>query len=159
MQSVSNPSVYAIGDAAATPFRLSTTADLEGEVAAQNICHGNVMETDYRVVPSVVFSYPPLASVGMGEAEARATGKVISVKTGDMVDWPSSKRIGQTHAGYKVIIDNKDHYILGAHLLGHNAEEVINVFALAMRFRLKIDDLKQMLWSYPTYVSDVKYMI
>lgn len=159
MQSVSNPSVYAIGDAAATPFNLATTADLEGEVAAENICHGNGMETDYRVVPSVVFSYPPLSSVGMSEAEARSAGKEISIKTGDMTEWPSSKRIGQTHAGYKVIIDDRDHYILGAHILGQNAEEVINVFALAMRFRLKIEDLKLMLWAYPTYVSDVKYMI
>jgi glutathione reductase (NADPH) len=159
MQSVSNPSVYAVGDAAANPFKLSTTADLEGEVAAQNICHGNVVEADYRVVPSVVFSSPPLASVGMSEAEARKQCKNIRVNRGDMTNWPSSKRIGQTHAGYKVIIDEEDQTIIGAHILGHHAEEVINIFALAMRFRLKIEDLKQTLWAYPTYVSDTKYMI
>ena len=159
MQSVSNPSVYAIGDAAATFFNLATTADLEGEVAAQNICRGNTMKTDYRVVPSVVFAQPPLASVGIGEVEARTNGNEISVKTGDMTNWSSSKRIGQMHAGYKVIIDDKNHYILGAHILGHNAEEVINVFALAMRFGLTIKDLKQILWAYPTYTSDIKYMI
>lgn len=159
LQSVSNPSVYAIGDASATPFKLATTADLEGEVGAQNICHGNSKKVDYRVVPSVVFSHPPLAMVGMREAEARAQRKKIRVKTGNMSGWPSSKRIGQTHAAYKVIINDKDQCILGAHLLGHNAEEVINIFALAMRFRLSTEDLKQMLWAYPTCVSDVKYMI
>ena len=117
------------------------------------------MKTDYRVVPSVVFAQPPLASVGIGEVEARTNGNEISVKTGDMTNWSSSKRIGQMHAGYKVIIDDKNHYILGAHILGHNAEEVINVFALAMRFGLTIKDLKQILWAYPTYTSDIKYMI
>jgi len=74
------------------------------------------------------------------------------------VDNPFEKS-GQTHAGYKVIIDDRDHYILGAHILGHNAEEVTNIFALAMRFRIKIEDLKQMLGAYPTYVSDIKYMV
>jgi glutathione reductase (NADPH) len=159
MQSVTNPSVYAIGDAAATPFQLATTADSEGEVAAQNICHGNVVKSDYRVVPSVVFSDPPLCALGMSEAEARTQGEKIKVNTGDMTNWPSSKRIGQKHAGYKIIIDEENHTILGAHILGHHAEEVINLFALAMRFKLKVEDLKKMLWAYPTYVSDMKYMI
>jgi glutathione reductase (NADPH) len=159
LQSVSNPSVYAIGDAAATPFKLATTADLEGEVGAQNICHGNSKKVDFRVVPYVVFSHPPLAMVGIREAEARDKGKRIRANRGDMTDWPSSKRIGQTHAGFKVIINEEDQTVIGAHVLGHHAEEVINIFALAMKFRLKIEDLKQMLWAYPTYVSDVKYMI
>jgi len=79
----------------------------------------------------------------------------IRVNRGDMAGWPSSKRIGQTHAAYKVIIDEQSHHILGAHLLGHNAEEAINIFAMAMRFQLTNDDLKQMLWAYPTYVSDL----
>jgi glutathione reductase (NADPH) len=76
-----------------------------------------------------------------------------------MTGWPSSRRIGQTHAAYKVIIDEKSHQILGAHLLGHAAEEAINIFAMAIRFNLKTDDLNQMLWAYPTYSSDLKYMI
>jgi glutathione reductase (NADPH) len=159
LQSVSNPSVYAIGDAADTPYPLATTADMEGEVAAKNIIHGNHVKADYSVVPSVVFSLPPLASVGMSEVEAQKSSKKIRVNTGSMAVWPSSKRIGQTHAGYKVILDEDSHLVLGAHLLGHNSEEVINIFAMAMRFQLTIDDLKRMLWAYPTYVSDIKYMI
>jgi glutathione reductase (NADPH) len=159
MQSVSNPSVYAVGDAASTLFKLASTADMEGETAARNICRGNITQTDYRVVPSVVFTQPPLASVGISEPEARDSGKRISIKRGDMTGWPSSKRIGQFHAGYKIIVDDANHEILGAHILGHNAEEVINIFAMAMKFRLKVEDLKKMLWAYPTYVSDTKYMI
>ena len=76
-----------------------------------------------------------------------------------MTGWPSSKRIGQTHAAYKVIIDEKSHQVLGAHILGHSSEETINIFAMAIRFNLRTDDLKHVLWAYPTYISDMKYMI
>ena len=76
-----------------------------------------------------------------------------------MTAWNSSKRIGQKHAAYKVIIDEKSDLILGAHLLGHNAEETINIFAMAIRHKLSAHDLKKSLWAYPTYVSDIKYMI
>jgi len=159
MQSISNPSVYAIGDVAAAPFQLATTADMEGEVAAKNIIHSNHVAADYSVVPNVVFSLPPLATVGMGEVGAQKSRRKIRVNKGDMTGWPSSRRIGQTHAAYKVIIDEQSHQILGAHLLGHSAGEAINIFAMAMRSNLTTDDLKQMLWAYPTCISDLKYMI
>jgi glutathione reductase (NADPH) len=48
---------------------------------------------------------------------------------------------------------------LGAHIFGHNAGEVINIFAMAIKFVLSTHDLKKMLWAYPTSVSDLKYMI
>lgn len=163
MQSVSNPAVYAVGDAAATPFALATTADMEAEVAAQNMAHGNSREADYAAVPSVVFSIPPLAGVGLSEEEARMlAGRQnleLAVNTGDAAGWMSSRRIGQKHAAYKVILDTTSGRFLGAHLVGHGAEEMINVFALAVKFGLTRDQLKSLLWAYPTHVSDIKYMI
>lgn len=159
LQSLTNPSVYAIGDVAATPYRLATTGDMEGQIAAQNILHGNQFKPDYTVVPTVVFTYPPLASVGLHEIQAKDGGKKIRVNFGDMTAWNSSKRIGQKYAAYKVIVDEKTDHILGAHLLGHNAEETINIFAIAMRQRLSTHDLKNNLWAYPTYISDIKYML
>jgi glutathione reductase (NADPH) len=159
LQSSTNPSVYAIGDVAATPYRLATTGDMEGEIAARNILDGNKFKPDYTVVPTVVFTYPPLASVGLHETQAKERGKKPKIKFGAMAAWNSSKRIGQKHAAYKVIIDEKSDLILGAHLLGHNAEETINIFAMAIRHKLSTHDLKKTLWAYPTYVSDIKYMI
>jgi glutathione reductase (NADPH) len=159
LQSSTNPSVYAVGDVAATPYRLATTGDKEGEIAAQNILHGNKLRPDYTVVPTVVFTYPPLASVGLHETQAKERGEKIKVNFGDMTAWNSSKRIGQKYAAYKVIVDEKSDLILGAHLLGHNAEETINIFAIAMRQKLTTHDLKKNLWAYPTYISDIKYMI
>ena len=159
MQSVSNPSIYAIGDASSTPYQLATTGDMEGAVAATNIIHGNSKKADYTAIPSSVFTLPPLATVGANENEAQDSGKKIKINFGDMTRWPSSRRIGQKHAIYKVIIDEDSQQILGAHLLGHNAGEAINIFAMAMNFDLTTEDLKKVLWAYPTYVSDIKYMI
>jgi glutathione reductase (NADPH) len=159
MQSVSNPRVYAIGDAADAPPQLATVADMEAEAAADNILNGNRTEADHDHVPSVVFTLPSLASVGMGEKEAGEKGLSVKVNKGNPANWPSSWRIGQEFAGFKVILEEETRRILGAHLLCHEAGDMINLFAVAIKQGLTADDLKAVLWAYPTYTSDIKYMI
>jgi glutathione reductase (NADPH) len=159
LQSVSNPSVYAIGDASATPLQLATTADMDANVAAQNILHGNRERADYELVPSAVFTLPPLAGVGITESLAGKSVKRFHINRGTMTGWASSRRIGQKHAFYKVLIEDGSGRILGAHLFGHNAAETINIFAVAMKNGLTARDLKKVLWAYPTYISDIKYML
>ena len=159
LQSVSNPKVYAIGDCAATPFMLATVADEEGKVAAQNILHGNLKKVDYDVIPSAVFTIPSLGSVGLTEAQAAAKGLKFRVNKGTTRNWPSSKRIGEKHSGYKVLISNETDTLLGAHLARHNASEVINVLALAIKHGITASDLGEFMWAYPTLTSDLKYMM
>ncbi len=95
----------------------------------------------------------------MTEDEAETSGSRFRINRGSMDAWPSSRRIGQKHAFYKVILEEESGRILGAHLFGHNAGEAINIFALATKFGLSNQDLKKVLWAYPTNVSDLKYMI
>ncbi len=159
LQSVSNPRVWAIGDACDSPFQLASVADMEAEVAAENIINGNTRRPDYHGIPGVVFTQPPLAGVGMTEEAAAKAGMQLRINRGSMDSWASSRRIGQQHSFYKVLIDRESGKILGAHLFGHNACDVINVFALAIKLGLTNHDLKNMVWAYPTYVSDLKYMI
>jgi glutathione reductase (NADPH) len=159
LQSIGNPRVYAIGDACDAGPQLATVADMEAAIAAENILNGNRRITDYQGVPSVVFTQPPLAQVGMTENEAGSSGLHFRINRGSMSAWPSSRRIGQEYSFYKVLLEEESGRILGAHLLGHNAGEVINIFAMAMKFGLSNQDLKKMLWAYPTNVSDLKYMI
>jgi len=159
LQSVSNPHVYAIGDASATPLQLATTADMDAGVAAENILRGNQQKADYELVPSAVFTLPPLAGLGMTESQATESGIRFHINRGTMTGWASSRRIGQKHGFYKVLVEDGTGRILGAHLFGHNAAEAINIFALAMKFGLTTRDLKKVLWAYPTHVSDVKYML
>ncbi|NDV18602.1 NAD(P)/FAD-dependent oxidoreductase [Pseudodesulfovibrio sp. JC047] len=159
LQSVSNPRVYAIGDCADTPYMLAPVADREGQIAALNIVHGNSHEVDETVVPSAVFSIPTLASVGLTEEAAREQSLKYRVNQGDTTDWPSSKRIGEEYGAYKVLIDADTDLILGAHILRHNAAEVVNVFALAIQFNISASALANFLWAYPTSTSDLKYMV
>ena len=159
LQSVSNTSVYAIGDCAATPYMLAPVADKEGQTIVDNILYGNSKTIDYRAVPSAIFTTPGIGSVGMTEAEAKKSDIDFRVKFGRTNRWPSSKRIGEEHGAYKVLIDNSTDLILGAHLVRHNAEEVINFFGLAMKFKIKASELADYMWAYPTYSSDTKYMV
>lgn len=159
LQSTSNPKVYAIGDCAATPYMLAPVADKEGQTVAHNILHGNSQLIDYSVIPSAVFTIPNIGSVGLTEEQAQHRGGDFRINYGKTTKWPSSKRIGEEHAGFKVIIDNETDLILGAHIARHNAAEVINTFALAMKFNIKASDLADFMWAYPTYTSDLKYMV
>lgn len=159
LQSVSNPHVYAAGDAAASGPPLTPVAGYDGRIVAANLLEGNRRTPDYTVVPSVVFTVPPLASVGLGEDEARRRGLTFVANHQRTTGWYSSRRVGETHAAFKVLVETGSGRILGAHLVGPHAEDVINLFALAMRAGLTGPDLKEMLFAYPTHASDLAYMV
>ena len=148
LQSVSNPAVYAAGDAAAA-----------GPALTANLLEGNHLRADYSVVPSVAFTTPPLAAVGLTENAARQRGLRFRTNLVDTSSWYSSRRVGETHSGSKVLIDEQSGRILGAHLLGPSAEEVINLFAMAMRTGTTSSQIKEMLFAYPTHGSDMAYMV
>ncbi|HEX6037754.1 NAD(P)/FAD-dependent oxidoreductase [Longimicrobium sp.] len=161
LQSVTNSRVYATGDAAlpAGSLPLTPVAAHEGAVVASNLLHGNAKCPDYRGVPSVVFTVPPLASVGLTEAEARDRGLEVRVQVEDTGDWYANRRVREPAGMTKTIVDTRTDRVLGAHLLGPNADEVINLFALAVRHGLTATDLRHMTYAYPTHASDVVYML
>lgn len=161
LQSVTNPRVYAAGDVAAPAggMRLTPVAAYAGTIVASNLLKGNTRSPDYRGIPSVVFTVPPLAGVGLTEAQAREQQLDVRTKTQDTSHWYSSRRVAETSAMFKVIIDNQTGRVVGAHLLGPHAEETINLFALAIRSGVPAIDLKHLVYAYPTSGSDVPYMI
>lgn len=160
LQSVSNPAVYAAGDAAASSgLPLTPVAGLEGYVAAQNMLKGNNLKPNYEGVPTVVFTVPPLASAGLGEKAAREKGLKFRVNHQNTSGWYSSRRLNIKHSGFKVLVEEGTERILGAHLFGPHAEEVINIFALAIRKGLSAGELKEMSYAYPTSASDIAYML
>jgi glutathione reductase (NADPH) len=160
LQSVSNPAVYAAGDAVKSGgFPLTPVAGMQGDIVAHNLLEGNRRTPNYTGIPSVVFTTPPLARVGLLEEAARAQGLRFTTHHEDTSSWYSSRRVVLPHTGFKVLVEEGADRILGAHLLGPHAEEVINLFALAIRSRLRASDLKQMVYAYPTSASDVSYMV
>jgi len=160
LQSISNSAVYAAGDAAATEGPpLTPVSTYEGEIVAANLLNGNHRKPNYDGIPSVVFTVPPLASVGLQEAAARDRGLTFRVNQEDTSSWYSSRRVAERYSGFKLLVDQPSGRILGAHLLGPDAGETINIFALAIRKGLTAADLKDVAFAYPTLGSDVKYMI
>jgi glutathione reductase (NADPH) len=159
LQSVSNPRIYAGGDAAATPYPLTPTAYLHGKIAAHNILKGNERQMDQSGIPFVVFTVPPLAAVGLAEEEIAAQGRRYEKIHQDMSRFFSTKSTGLREAAAKVLLEQDSGRILGAHLMANHAEETINVFALAIRLGLTVDDLKKVIWAYPTSISDIAYIL
>ena len=160
LQSVSNPAVYAAGDAAASGgLPLTPVAGMQGRIVAANLLDGNTRTPDYLGIPTVVFTTPPLARVGLDEATARAQGLRFATRHEDTSGWYSSRRVGLAHTGFKTLVEDDTGRILGAHLLGPHAEETINIFGLAIRAGLSARNLKDMVFAYPTSASDIGYML
>jgi glutathione reductase (NADPH) len=114
-----------------------------------------VMGTD----PTVAFTIPSLASVGMSEQTAREKGLKFRTHREIASSWYSSRRVAEDCSGFKVLIEDDTDRILGAHLLGPHAEEVINLFAFAIATNAGAADLRDAIFAYPTLSSDVRYML
>jgi glutathione reductase (NADPH) len=160
LQSVSNPAVYAAGDSAATDGpALTPVAAYHGQIVAANLIEGNHQKSDHSIVPRVVFTVPPLAAVGLQEEAARTRGLAFKRHHEQTASWYSSRRLGEESSGFKVLVEEASGQVLGAHLLGPYAEEIINLFAMAMRARIPAPAIKEMLFAYPTSGSDIQSML
>jgi len=160
LQSTSNPNIYAAGDSAdSRGLPLTPVAVMEGHVVASNIIKGNKKKVNYPPMPSVVFTLPTLASVGLTEAEAKSKQIEYQVNYNHAESWFNAKRLNVKEYAYKTIINKENQTILGAHLIGPNAEETINLFAMAIKTKMKINELRTMIFTYPTLSSDIPHML
>lgn len=160
LQSTTNPAVYAAGDSADTPgMPLTPVAVFEGKVAASNMLKGTTHTPDYSGVPTAVFTIPELARVGLLEEEARSRGISLDVRYTDTSGWYSNYRIGEPIAAAKILIDKSTDTIVGAHMLGPEYGEVINILGLAMKLGLTTRQLKSMTATYPSVGSDLGSML
>jgi len=156
LRSTSNPSVWVCGDALVTSPQLSPLATYEGRIVGKNIVEGPVETPDYAVVPNCVYTVPALASVGLTEAEAKEQGLKVNATTNDMTGWFSGKAYGETVAWSKVLIDEDTDQIVGAQMVGHSGEELIQLFAFAMTHGITASQIKNTPTAFPTFASDVK---
>lgn len=134
-------------------------ATYEGEIVGRNIVEGPKHSPDYEGMATSVYTVPALAAVGLTEDAARAKRFDVEVRVNDMLGWFSAKTCAETAAWSKIIVDKMTDRILGAHFVGHEGQELINVFGLAIKFGITAHQLKDNVYAYPTFSSDIKHML
>lgn len=154
-----NPNVYAAGDVAKsrnpalTPF-----AGQEGRIAALNLLRNNTRPLPERPAPTVVFTTPPIAKVGLTVDEAKAQGIDYECKDNDLSHFLTYERINDTTAFSRILL-SKDGHVLGAHLIGQHAPELINLFSFIIQNNMTHQHVKHLEFAYPTSASDISYII
>jgi len=148
------PNVYAIGDAVGGKL-LAHKAEEEGVIAAEVIA-GHKVHMDYRSMPSVVYTWPEIATVGLAEHEVKESGR--KYKTGK---FPFSangraRTSGDTSGFIKFIADAETDELLGAHMIGPNVSEMIQEAVLAFEYRGSSEDIGITVHSHPTLSEAVK---
>jgi dihydrolipoamide dehydrogenase len=145
--------VYAIGDV--TGGALAHVAMVQGEVAVENAL-GHDSEMDYRAVPSVTFSNPQVASVGLTEEKAAATGQPIKVGRFPFAATSKAVVTGDTGGFVKVVAEAKYGQILGVHMIGPEVTDLIAEAGLAIMMEATIEDIAQTIHAHPTLPEAVK---
>ena len=159
LRSTSNAQVYVCGDAVPLSPQLSPIATYEGDIVGRNIVEGPKHSPDYGSMATSVYTVPALAAVGLTEVTARHNGSAIEVHTNDMHEWLSARTYAETVAWSKIIVDQATDRILGAHFVGHAGQELVNIFGLAMRFGITAGQIRENVYAYPTFSSDIRHML
>jgi len=161
MHSTSNATIFSAGDCADTGApNLTPVSASEARIVAKNLLAGeDEFSIDYPPIPSAVFTLPPMATIGLLEDDANKQNIEFDVKFGKTGDWYSSVRVGERYSAYKILIEKNTGKIIGAHLLGPGSEEQINVLSIAMKAGMTANQLKGVIFAYPSYASDLSYMV
>jgi glutathione reductase (NADPH) len=159
LRSTTNARVYVCGDVVPTSPQLSPVATYEGDLVGRNIVDGAKHVPEYASIATAVYTVPALAAVGLTEAAVKAKGLAVDIHVNDMRDWFSARTYAETAAWSKIIVDRDSDHILGAHFVGHAGHELINVFSLAMKFGIRARELREHIYAYPTFASDIKHML
>jgi dihydrolipoamide dehydrogenase len=146
--------IYAIGDAVAGPM-LAHKAEEEG-VAVAEILAGQAGHVNYDVIPNVVYTYPEIASVGKTEEELKAAGVAYNVGKFPFAANPRA-RVNLTTEGFvKILADAKTDRVLGVHILGPDAGNMIGEAAIAMEFGASSEDIARTCHAHPTLSEAIK---
>ncbi len=159
LRSTSNKAVWIVGDALPDTAQLSPLATYEGRIVGQNIAEGPKHRPDYAAIPFCLYTIPSLSSVGLTEEDARDQGIDVHVATNDMHEWLSGRTFNEPLAWSKIISERSTGRIVGAHIIGHGGEDLIHIFAMAMRHGIPTSAFGDMVYAFPTFAADIRHMV
>ena len=146
--------VFAIGDVIAGPM-LAHKASEEGVIAVECMA-GQPAHVNYDAIPNIVYTWPELASVGLSEEEAAARGVAVAVGTFPFVANGRARCLNETDGGVKVLAGVRTDRIVGLHILGPRASDLIAEAALAMEFDASAEDVARSIHGHPTLPEAIK---
>ncbi len=147
--------IYAAGDVAG-PYQFSHMAEYQAIIAVLNAFLPVPFKADYSLVPWVTFTSPELARFGLTEEDARATiGNSIRVYTREYSTLDRANTDNNANGIVKIILSEKG-YIIGAHILGYAAGELLHQLTLINRFNRKLSSVQGFIYAYPTYSDIIK---
>ena len=150
-------SIYAVGDVT-DRVQLTPVAIREGQAFADTVFGDKPTRVDYENIPSAVFSHPPLAGVGMTEGQAR--NKLGSVKTYTS-DFRAMKNVlagRNERALYKLVVNSETDEVVGVHMIGPDAPEILQAAAIAVKAKLKKSDFDAVIALHPTMAEELVLM-
>lgn len=149
LQSVSAPHIYAVGDAAGK-HQHTPIAWYEGPIAAHNALKGNEKRIDFSVFPSAIFTIPAIGQVGLTEKEAMARGLKAKISKLSFDANPAAGVRDETEGLVKIVYEENTERILGVHVIGAGAEDIVQIAAMAIKGGLTKSQVSAMHYVFPT---------
>lgn len=146
--------IYAIGDVIEGAM-LAHKASEEGVLVAEQLA-GQKPHIDYNLIPGVVYTWPEVAAVGKTEEQLKEEGRAIKVGNFPMRALGRSRASGDLDGFIKIISDEKTDEILGVHMIGARAADMIAASVTAMEFRASAEDIARMSHAHPTFAEGIK---
>ena len=151
------PSIFAVGDVT-DRVQLTPVAIREGQAFADTFFGNKPHRVDYNCIPSAVFSHPPLAGVGMTEGEARNRLGTVKTFTSDFRPMKNVLAGRNERSLYKLVLDGETDRVVGVHMIGPDAPEILQAAAVAVKARLKKADFDATVALHPTMSEELVLM-
>ena len=150
-------SIFAVGDVT-DRVQLTPVAIREGQAFADTFFGNKPHQVDYGCIPSAVFSHPPLAGVGMTEGQARNRLGAVKVYTSDFRPMKNVLAGRNERSLYKLVVDGTTDEIVGLHMIGPDAPEILQAAAVAVKAKLKKSDFDATVALHPTMAEELVLM-
>lgn len=150
-------SIYAVGDVI-DRFTLTPLAIREAMIFAEHVFNNGTKKLDYSVIPTAVFSQPEIGVVGLTEDEARQTFEMIDIYKSNFRELKHTMSGRQTRMLMKLIVDGKTDRVLGCHIIGEAAAEIVQLMATAITLGAKKTDLDQTIALHPSTAEELVTM-
>ncbi len=151
------PSIYAVGDVT-DRVQLTPVAIREGQAFADSVFGGKPTRVDYENIPSAVFSHPPLAGVGLTESEARNSLGSVRIYTSDFRPMKNVLAGRNERSLYKLVVDETTDEVVGVHMIGPDAPELLQIAAIAVKAKLKKADFDATVALHPSMAEELVLM-